>query len=61
MLNARIRKRWLAGGMPIGLIGSETDLTYRVQQLGTAPGVLTALHDGSHDFAKAAAVTPRSR
>ena len=34
MLNARIRKRWLAGNIPIGLIGAETDLTYRVQPLG---------------------------
>ncbi len=46
--------------IPIGLIGSETDLTYRVQQLGTAPNVLTALHDGSHDFARRCA-TPSSR
>jgi NADH-quinone oxidoreductase subunit G len=52
VLNARIRKRWLAAGMPIGLIGTETDLTYAVTQLGTAPSVLTALHDGSNDFAK---------
>ena len=37
VLNARIRKRWLAGNIPIGLIGSETDLTYRVQHLGAAP------------------------
>jgi NADH-quinone oxidoreductase subunit G len=52
VLNARIRKRWLAGNIPIGLIGGETDLTYRVQQLGAAPSVLTALQDGSHDFAR---------
>ena len=52
VLNARIRKRWLASAMPIGLIGSETDLTYATHQLGTAPSVLAALHDGSHDFAK---------
>jgi NADH-quinone oxidoreductase subunit G len=52
VLNARIRKRWLAGNIPISLIGSETDLTYRVQQLSTAPSVLTGLQDGSHDFAK---------
>jgi NADH-quinone oxidoreductase subunit G len=52
VLNARIRKRWLAAEIPIGLIGGETDLTYRVQQLGVAPSVLSALHDGSHDFAK---------
>jgi NADH-quinone oxidoreductase subunit G len=53
VLNARIRKRWLTGNIPIGLIGSETDLTYRVHELGTAPSVMTALHDGSHDFTKA--------
>jgi NADH-quinone oxidoreductase subunit G len=52
VLNARIRKRWLAGDIPIGLVGTETDLTYRVQQLGTVPSVLNTLHDGSHDFAK---------
>jgi NADH-quinone oxidoreductase subunit G len=52
VLNARIRKRWLAGNIPIGLVGVETDLTYRVQQLGAAPGVLNALHDGSHEFAR---------
>jgi NADH-quinone oxidoreductase subunit G len=50
VLNARIRKRWLNAGIPIGLIGSEPDLTYRVQQLGTAPNVLTSLYDGSHAF-----------
>jgi NADH-quinone oxidoreductase subunit G len=52
VLNARIRKRWLASGMPIALIGDETDLTYSVTQLGAAPSVLTSLHDGSSDFAK---------
>jgi NADH-quinone oxidoreductase subunit G len=52
VLNARIRKRWLASGMPIGLIGGETDLTYATTQLGTTPSLLTGLHDGSHDFAK---------
>ncbi len=52
VLNARIRKRWLATEMPIGVVGSETDLTYAVHQLGNAPSVLNVLHDGSHDFAK---------
>jgi NADH-quinone oxidoreductase subunit G len=42
VLNARIRKRWLHASIPIGLIGSETDLTYRVQQLGTNPTALNA-------------------
>ncbi len=52
VLNARIRKAWLANGIPIGLIGTETDLTYGVTHLGTQPSVLTDLHAGSHDFAK---------
>ena len=51
VLNARIRKRWLSGDTPIGLIGSETNLTYTVEQLGNSPKVLNSLLDGSHDFA----------
>jgi NADH-quinone oxidoreductase subunit G len=42
VLNARIRKRWLAANIPIGLVGSETDLTYRVHQLGAAPSAMNA-------------------
>jgi NADH-quinone oxidoreductase subunit G len=52
VLNARIRKAWLASGIPIGLIGTETDLTYAVSHLGSSPSLLTDLHSGSHDFAK---------
>jgi NADH-quinone oxidoreductase subunit G len=52
VLNARIRKAWLSHGVPIGLIGSETDLTYAVTMLGAAPSLLTDLHHGTHDFGK---------
>src|SRR3954452_13219347 len=52
VLNARIRKAWLASGMPIALIGPDTDLTYAVTQLGTRPVVLTDLQNGTHPFAK---------
>ncbi len=52
VLNARIRKAWLANTMPIGVVGTDTDLTYPVTVLGAAPSVLTGLHDGNHDFAK---------
>ncbi|HBK06854.1 MAG TPA: NADH-quinone oxidoreductase subunit G, partial [Acetobacteraceae bacterium] len=52
VLNARIRKAWLASGLPIGLIGTDSDLTYPVTNLGASPAVLTDLHAGSHDFAK---------
>jgi NADH-quinone oxidoreductase subunit G len=36
-LNARIRKRWLKGGVPIGVIGPKADLTYGSNQLGVGP------------------------
>ena len=51
ILNARIRKAWLANEIPIGLIGADTDLTYTVMHLGASPSVLTDLHSGSNTFA----------
>lgn len=50
VLNARIRKRWLHASIPIGLIGGEADLTYRVQALGNNPTALNA--DVFHDAKK---------
>jgi NADH-quinone oxidoreductase subunit G len=50
VLNARIRKAWLNSGMKIGLIGSESDLTYPVTHLGTGP---TALRDAGAILADA--------
>ena len=35
VLNARIRKAWLASGVKIANIGPAVDLTYPVEQLGT--------------------------
>ncbi|MBB2168739.1 NADH-quinone oxidoreductase subunit G [Gluconacetobacter aggeris] len=56
VLNARIRKRFLAagrGGFPIGLIGAPTaDPTYKAELLGEGPEVLAALRDGMHPFAE---------
>jgi len=51
VLNARIRKAWAASGLPVAVIGSETDLTYPVLHLGTEPSLLTDLHAGSNAFA----------
>ncbi len=51
MVNARIRKRWLASGLKIGLIGEPRDLTYRCQHLGTGPQALEDLARGKLDFA----------
>jgi NADH-quinone oxidoreductase subunit G len=52
VLNARIRKAWLASGVKIANIGPAVDLTYPAQQLGTDIAVLEQIAGGSHDFAK---------
>ncbi len=41
VLNARIRKRWLKGNFPIGVIGEQADLTYTYKYMGA--GVETLL------------------
>jgi NADH-quinone oxidoreductase subunit G len=53
VLNARLRKRWVAGGFPIAGIGVPAELTYQAEWLGESPTVLAGLLDGSHEFAKA--------
>ena len=40
VLNARIRKAWSHGGAKIGLIGTETDLTYPLTHIGSGPDSL---------------------
>jgi NADH-quinone oxidoreductase subunit G len=52
VLNARIRKAWLASGVRIANIGPAVDLTYPVLQLGADIAVLEQIASGSHDFAK---------
>ena len=42
VFNARIRKRWLRGGFPIGVIGEKADLTYEYAYLGAGPETLAA-------------------
>ena len=51
LINARIRKRWLAGGLSVAAIGPAADLTYPVTTLADGPAALAALRDGSHPFA----------
>ena len=51
VLNARIRRRWRAGGFKIGLIGEAADLTYRCDYLGNGVDTLRALAGGDHSFA----------
>ena len=42
ILNARIRKRWLRGGLKVGVIGPQVDLTYPAEYLGAGPDTLRA-------------------
>jgi NADH-quinone oxidoreductase subunit G len=43
IINARIRKRWLTGAMPVALIGAAAELTYGYTHLGTGPDALADL------------------
>ncbi|MDQ0507020.1 NADH-quinone oxidoreductase subunit NuoG [Xanthobacter agilis] len=43
VLNARIRKRWRQGGLKVGLIGAQVDLTYTYEYLGAGPESLANL------------------
>jgi len=43
VLNARIRKRWRAGGFKVALIGERADLTYDYDYLGAGPETLAGL------------------
>ncbi|MDQ8697991.1 NADH-quinone oxidoreductase subunit NuoG [Hyphomicrobium sp. LHD-15] len=51
VLNTRIRKRWRQGGLAIGLIGEQVDLTYPYDYLGSGGQTLRDLADGKHAFA----------
>ena len=50
LVNARIRKRFLKGGITIASIGESYDLTYPVQNLGDSARILEQLADGRHAF-----------
>jgi NADH-quinone oxidoreductase subunit G len=52
VLNARIRKRYLQGGVRIALIGEETDLTYKHEYLGAGSDTLAEVASGSNAFAQ---------
>jgi NADH-quinone oxidoreductase subunit G len=46
LVNARIRKRFLRGGLKIGLIGQPVDLSYDYEHLGDSPSALETLAHG---------------
>src|ERR1700704_887962 len=51
VLNSRIRKRWRAGQLKVGVIGAKADLTYEYDHLGAGTDSLSALAVGKHSFA----------
>ncbi len=53
LVNARIRKRYLMGGLTVGVIGPQLDLSYPYTHLGAGAQVLQDLAEGKGDFAKA--------
>jgi NADH-quinone oxidoreductase subunit G len=52
VLNARIRKTWLAGNVQVAGIGVTMDQTYPVGNLGDGVAVLEQIANGGHAFAK---------
>ena len=52
IVNARIRKRYLQGNFPVGVIGEAADLTYKYEHLGDGPAALKTITSGRSDFAK---------
>jgi NADH-quinone oxidoreductase subunit G len=45
VLNARLRKRWVAAGAKVGVIGPHADLTYATTHLGDGPGAFGKAED----------------
>ncbi len=52
LINARIRKRFLRGGLKVGLIGAPCDLSYPYAHLGAGPETLAELASSKGAFAE---------
>jgi len=52
LINARIRKTWLAKDLKVAGIGPRLDLTYDVDWIGAGPQTLQEVVDGKHPFAE---------
>ncbi|WP_282608189.1 NADH-quinone oxidoreductase subunit NuoG [Pelagibius sp. Alg239-R121] len=50
LINARLRKRFLASGLKIGMIGPQVDLTYQVEYLGAGGETLKDVAEGRSSF-----------
>jgi len=52
LVNTRLRKAWIAGGMDVGLIGEAADLTYEYEHIGTSAADIDAFSKSTKGFAK---------
>jgi NADH-quinone oxidoreductase subunit G len=52
VLNSRIRKRFLRGGLEVALIGEQVDLTYEYEHLGAGTDKLLDVSSGLNKFSK---------
>jgi NADH-quinone oxidoreductase subunit G len=52
LVNARLRKRFLASGLPVGVIGAPVDLTFETRHLGNDTAALEQLAAGEGAFAE---------
>ena len=52
LVNTRIRKRWLTGGLEIGVIGEAADLTYDYDHIGTSASDFEKFATARSGFAK---------
>jgi len=50
VLNARLRKRWIAGALKVGVVGPQADLTYGYDYLGSSPKSLAGLAKAKNGF-----------
>ncbi len=51
LINTRVRKTWMNNKMPIGVIGSDVDLTYQTTYLGADVNIIDDITAGKHPFA----------
>ncbi|MEQ8449915.1 MAG: NADH-quinone oxidoreductase subunit NuoG [Nitratireductor sp.] len=52
LVNSRIRKRWMTGGLKVGTIGPQVKTTYDAEYLGAGPETLQDVAEGKHPFSK---------
>jgi NADH-quinone oxidoreductase subunit G len=52
LINARLRKRFVTGGLRVAAVGATPDLTFPVEALGAGPDTLREIAEGRHPFAE---------